>query len=240
MGTEKDIVSDISSEGQSFFQHVFNFDKDTQNELSNILQYVLLAVIPVVALNKSIQAYVPEADDSKGNLPILAEIILQLFVIFLGMFFIDRIITFIPTFSKTSYKEINLLNIVLQFLVIVLSLQTKLGEKVNILIERILDAWEGETPQNIKKKQGYANQTQVNVTQPGISPGRDQLLPSQPQAPPSQLGGGGPDFNSMYQGPQNPLQNAATPGQMPVAEGFDMMEPMAANGVLGGGFGSAF
>ena len=235
MDSVKDVASDITNDGQNFFQYVFNFDKDTQNELSNIIQYALLSIIPIVVLNKSIQRYVPEADDSKGNIGILAEIIVQLLAIFLGMFFIHRIITFIPTLSKTSYVQINFITIILQFMLIVLSLQTKLGEKVNILVERLFDLWEG-TPAKKNNNNNNGN-NQVTISQP-IAPGRDQLLPSTPQPPPAALAvtGGGQDFNNMFQGPQNPLQNAATPGE----EGFGMMEPMAANGVLGGGFGSAW
>ena len=43
-----------------------------------------------------------------------------------------------------------------------------------------------------------------------------------------------PNFDSMYSGPNNPLQNAHQPGQM--REGFS--EPLAAND--GYGFGTAY
>ena len=53
---------------------------------------------------------------------------------------------------------------------------------------------------------------------------------------PPQLTQQSPDFNKMYSGPNTPLVNASTPG-----ESFqDMGEPMAANSVLGGGFGSSW
>ena len=44
-----------------------------------------------------------------------------------------------------------------------------------------------------------------------------------------------PNYNNMYQQDTTPLVNAATPG---MTEGFN--EPMAANSVLGGGFGASW
>jgi hypothetical protein len=44
-----------------------------------------------------------------------------------------------------------------------------------------------------------------------------------------------PNYNAMYKQEPTPLVNAATPGGQ---EGFN--EPMAANSVIGGGFGSAW
>ena len=58
-------MEEKTGESVSFFQHVFNFDDDTKSELLNISQYSLLAVVPVVALNKTIQKFIPEADDDK-------------------------------------------------------------------------------------------------------------------------------------------------------------------------------
>ena len=62
---------------------------------------------------------------------------------FIGIFFIHRLVTFVPTYSKTNYEQFNVTSIVIAFLVIVLSLQTRLGEKVNILIDRLLDYIDG-------------------------------------------------------------------------------------------------
>jgi hypothetical protein len=48
-------------------------------------------------------------------------------------------------------------------------------------------------------------------------------------APTQQL----PNYNNMYQNDTTPLVGAATPG-------MDNFEPMAANSVLGGGFGASW
>jgi hypothetical protein len=46
-----------------------------------------------------------------------------------------------------------------------------------------------------------------------------------------------PNYNEMYKQDNTPLVGAATPGQ---TENMGTMEPMAANSVIGGGFGSAW
>jgi len=245
----KESAADVTTEGKNFFQYVFNFDSTSQCEIYNMLQYAVLAIIPVVILNKSVQKFVPEADDSKGSFPILAEIILQMFSIFLGIFFIHRIVTFIPTLSKCPYKDFNFLTIIIQFLVIVLSLQTKLGEKVNILVERIIDTWEGNSaPQQTKQQQNAQQNSQVRVSQPISSQGMttSQLLPPggmtgmpspQTMGLSTSLTQPTTDFGGMYQNTQNQLVNAASPGSNSTLEGLQGMEafePMAANEGFGG------
>ena len=49
-----------------FFGYVFNFDSETKSELMNIIQYALLALIPIVFLNKIMQKFIHEADEKKG------------------------------------------------------------------------------------------------------------------------------------------------------------------------------
>ena len=112
---------------------------DVKNsEIKNIIQYSILAIFPIVILNKTIQRFIPEADETKGSIEVLIEIILQLGLIFVGMFFIHRIITYIPTYSESKYDNLSVVNNIISFLIIILSLQTKLGEKMNIIIDRIL------------------------------------------------------------------------------------------------------
>ena len=74
-------------QNEGFVKHVFKFDDSTKKELLNIIQYAVLSVIPVVILNKSVQKLIPEADEEKGSIEILAEVLTQLIIMFLGMFF---------------------------------------------------------------------------------------------------------------------------------------------------------
>jgi hypothetical protein len=237
-----------SDDSKSFFKHVFNFDDDSKSDILNIIQYALLAIIPVVLLNKSMGKYVPESDDKKGSLEISAEIVIQIIVTFIGLLIIHRIITFVPSYSGIKYPEFHIVYIILAILMITMSLQTKLGEKVSILVDRVMELWDGSSD---KKKKGGKNGT-VKVSQPisgqqmmappastytdgtAISslPTNDVTYGSQNTVQAQQL----PNYDAMYRQDTTPLVGAATPG---MSEGFG--EPIAANSVLGGGaFGSAW
>lgn len=240
---------DSSDDSKSFFKHVFNFDDDSKSDILNIIQYALIAIIPIVLLNKSVGKYVPESDDKKGSLEISAEIVIQIIVTFMGLLIIHRVITFIPPYSGTKYPDFNIVYIILAILMITMSLQTKLGEKVSLLVDRVMELWDG--PSDKKKKNGKNGA--VKVSQPisgqqmmpppastytdgtAISslPTNDVTYGSQSTGQSQQL----PNYDSMYRQDTTPLVGAATPG---MAEGFDN-GPMAANSVLGGGaFGSAW
>jgi hypothetical protein len=233
-----DELSKSSHGKQSFMKHVFNFDENSKAEILNIIQYSVLALIPVVIINKLTQRFVPEADDEKGSVEIVAEILAQVIVMFLFILLIHRIVTYIPTYSGEKYADFSITNIILAMLVIILSLQTKLGEKVSIIVDRVVALWEG--PQSTKK--GKKGQGNVKVSQPiaqnqmamnqSLNSQGSTSISSLPTAQPTQQL---PDYNNMYQQDTTPLVNAATPG---MTEGFN--EPMAANSVLGGGFGASW
>lgn len=137
-------MDSLDSKNDGFLKHVFNFDNETKSNVLNICQYSVIALVPIVVLNKIMQRYVPEADDEKSSLELASEIFIQIFGIFVGLFFIHRIITYFPTYSGKDYDEFSVTNVILIGLVIIGSLQTKLGEKVSILVERIYDLWNGK------------------------------------------------------------------------------------------------
>ena len=147
-----DIDGGESKSTKSFIKHVFNFEEEGKAEFLNVIQYALLAIIPIIILNKTMQKFVPEADDLKGSFEILAEVIAQVVVLFVGMIFINRIITYVPTYSGIKYPDHSIVFIVTASLMILLSLQTKLGDKVSILVERITELWEGKSADDKKKK----------------------------------------------------------------------------------------
>jgi hypothetical protein len=228
---------DNSDESKSFFKHVFNFDDDSKSEVLNILQYSLIAIIPIVILNKTMQKYVPEADDKKSSLEVSAEVLIQIIVMFMGLLIIHRIITYIPTYSGAKYPEFHIVYIILAILMITMSLQTKLGEKVSILVDRVSELWDGK-PDNkgnkgtVKVSQpisgqqpmgGYTDGTAISSL-PTFNPAQNAQGTQNPMMP-QQL----PNYDKMHRQDTTPLVGAATPG---VTEGFN--EPMAANSVLGG------
>lgn len=237
-----DIDGGESKSTKSFIKHVFNFEEEGKAEFLNVIQYALLAIIPIVILNKTMQKFVPEADDQKGSFEILAEVVAQVVVLFVGMIFINRVITYVPTYSGIKYPDHSIVFIIIASLMILLSLQTKLGDKVSILVERISELWEGKSADDKKKKKGKQGNGTIKVSQP-ISQNPNQMsgqmimreaytdgtainsLPTEQQLP---------NYNAMYKGPQTPLVDAATPGMEQMPSG-----PMAANEALGGSFGGS-
>ena len=232
---------DSSDDSKGFLKHVFNFDDDSKYDILNIIQYAIIALIPVIILNKSMSNYVPEADDKKSSVELSAEIIIQIIVMFIGLLLIHRVVTFVPTYSGVKYPDFNIVFIILAVLMITLSLQTKLGEKVSILFDRLMDLWNGTDSSKKKGKSGN-----VKVTQP-IAGQQQQMGGSitgqvMPQSQTTYTDGTAinslptssstqqlPNYDNMYKQQNTPLVNAATPGGM---EGFQ--EPMAANEAFGG------
>ena len=169
MDTTDDISIKSFQNNDGFFAHVFNFDKFTKETLLNIVQYASISIIPVIVLNKSMQKFVPEATEDKGSLEILVEIILQIIAIFVGMFIIHRIVTFIPTHGDTPYPKLDITNNVLAMLIVIMSLQSKLGDKVNILVDRVSYIWNGDkesAPPPSNKNAGSAGNQRAVVQHP--------------------------------------------------------------------------
>jgi len=228
---------------KNFFKHVFNFDDDSKSDMLNIIQYSLIAIIPVIILNKSMQKYVPEADEQKGNLEILAEILLQVIVMFIGLLTVHRMVTFVPTYSGMEYPEFSIIFIILAVLMITLSLQTKLGEKVSILTERLTELWEGKSDK--KKKKGNVkvsqpisqngqptNQSAMNQAMYNDGTSINSLPTNDMSSSVQQM----PNYNAMNRQDTTPMVGASSPGDQ--NEGFNL--PVAASDVLGGfgGFSS--
>jgi len=213
----------------TFFSHVFSTTEDGKAELLNVVQYSTLGVIPVVALNKLIHRFIPEADPDKSSLEVLAEIFFQLVVMFCGIVIIHRIITYIPTYSGFKYDNLVLTNVILAFLILVLSIQTKLGLKVNILVDRISELWNGpedsrDPKRGLRVKQTAAKHSPSQADYLDNSQMQQGVFPPAPVSTTS-IGGG---YDSAMRGTP-PVQDY----QMPSG-------PVAANGMLGGSFGSIF
>jgi len=242
-----DETSKKLSSKTGFLQHVFHFEEDSKADILNIIQYSILAIIPVVILNKLSQKYVPEADEEKGSFELLAEIIIQIMVLFLGILLIHRIITYVPTYSGAKYPDFSVITIVLAVLVITMSLQTKLGEKVSILVDRLGELWNGSSSSSEKDEKRQKKKTNssgnVRVSQP---------ISGQTAAPPVLMTPNAAISQSLYtdstpihQLPMSQQTSQQTSSQY--TENFDnfnnnqaSLEPMAANESGGGAFGSAF
>lgn len=215
-----------SKEPMSFINYLLTLDEDNKIDLLNIIQYTVLAIIPIILILKAVKHFVPEEDESKGNLEILLESVGQIIFMLIGLWFTDRIIRYFGTYSGKEYQAFNSITFILPFLLIISTMQTKLGSKINILIERTMDLINGnnEAKENVKQEKNVkVSQPIAGQHQPSQSDTIDtsQLLPSNrgltsiPQQSTNNT-----DFNDMYQNTSNPLQNADAPGQN---------EPLAAN-----------
>ena len=219
----------------TFFSHVFSTTEESKAELLNTLQYAALGIVPIVVLNKVIQRFVPEADLEKSSLELLVEIFLQIIIMFCGIIVIHRIITYIPTYSGFRYESLTLTNTILAFLIIILSIQSKLGLKVNIIYDRIMTLWNGEDTEDTdpknkrksKKKKDGAN-TQSSGSTIHVPSQGDYLEESGPTTifPPAPI-------SSTHSGgsSQQNMENYYDGGGG---------GPLPANGILGGAFGSMF
>jgi len=243
---------------KSFFKYVFNFEDEGKSEIINLLQFVLIALIPIVILSKLLEKYSPQTDDTKGSIEITAEIVVQVLALFVGLFLINRIVTFFPTFSGENYPKLMIITISISVLMVLFSTNSNVSAKINILSERIYELWEGKTTKNNKTKTINVNgkQVTVKVSQPisqnssggpvttpptyndGTAinqlPTNDMSRAHEYSLSPQSL----PNYDAMYKQDTTPLVNAATPGQ---TENFsNFQEPMAANAALGswGGFSS--
>jgi len=237
--TTKKISSKIG-----FFKHVFNFEEDSKTDILNIIQYAILSIIPIVILNKLSQKYVPEADEEKGSFEILAEIIIQVLVIFLGILLIHRIITYVPTYSGVKYPDFSVITIILAVLLITMSLQTKLGEKVSLLCDRIGELWNGTSylTDDKKKKKTSSGQGNVRISQP-ISGQQPSTMMTPNSAITQSLYTDSTPINQLPVQQQQQQQQQPTISPPNYNESFqnqgELAGPVAAN-EFGGGFGSAF
>jgi hypothetical protein len=212
---------------KTFFGQVFNTSEESNAEIMNVSQYALLGIVPIVVLNKVVQRFIPEADPDKSSVELLVEVIIQVVVMFVGIIIIHRIVTYVPTYSGFKYDNLVLINVVLAFLVVVLSIQTKLGLKVNILYDRVTDMWNGTSSEDAKDN--VRNKVRVSDSVLSHIPSQADYLDNQqdmfPPAPVATTRPQNGSYDAMMRGsPQPPA----------------IPQPMAANSVLGGGFGSFF
>jgi len=220
-----DNISDIKESKKTFITHVFSNTEEDRGEILNVSQYAVMGLVPIVVLNKTIQRFVPEADPDKSSIELLAEILIQIIVIFVGLVFIHRIITFFPTYSGFKYENLVLTNVILAFMVIVLSIQSKVGTKVNIIVDRLNDLWNGYSEEDVED-----TKKKVRVRQPVQRHTHSQA------------------DNLDNTGMQNgvfPPAASSTKQSNQIAEGMALgfgnndgydIEPMAANGALGSTF----
>ena len=242
------------TESMGFINYVFNFDNENKAQIFNMFQYTVISILPVMLILKAVKHLIPEEDDSKGSLEILVESVGQILMILTMIWFTNKIIRYIPTYSKIPYKEYDATSFIIPFIIILSTMQTKLGYKLNILFERIMEQWNGGKREYFDDKK--ENKNNVKISQPISNNTRREGMTHQPsQADALDLNKLPPPGNlpapiatqqkpvntdDMYQNQPTPLQNALSPhdNNQNISEGFDNFEPVAANS-MGGMFGGS-
>ena len=232
-------MEELSKENENFFNYIFNFDENNKALFSNMFQYTFISIPLVVLVLKLINHFSPTEDDSKGTIEIAGELIITMSTLIISIWFINKIVRFVPTFSKVAYPVFSEVNFIIPFLILLFTMQTKVGSKVNILVERILDMIDRKPNDKSQKtnKEGYTSTQPISgantntpqiisptLTQPSSTQKNSTSIDQLPQSNNTSS----PNFNNFFMGP------SMEPGSM-------SPEPLAANECLGGGmFGSSF
>jgi len=194
-----------------FLKFIFNYD--TKETIVNITQFSFIAFIPIVLLVKGLNI-IPEANDKKGVLENMFEIMLHLIILIVGSVIITKFALYFKPFSGTPYPEFTLYPMIISLIIVGLSFQTKLSEKVFNVKEKIFNKI---NPQQTQPTQNTQTQMSQMTQMPQMQ--QMQTMPQQNTPQKQQL----PNYNQMYENqPIDPIS-----------------EPFASN-LLGGSFGSNF
>lgn len=212
MDSSTGVVKSINGDKNSFINVVFSFNDESKAEMLNMVQYTLLALIPSVLILKAVKHVSPEEDDSKGSLEISIEILLQMAFMILAIYFTNKAIKYVPTYSGINYViggDFTLF--LLPFVILLFAMQTKVGAKANILYERLLDLWHGRSDE--QQNSVSAGKNVVKTSQPlsgqhypsqadtidmsqllPTNTGATTRMPNEDRMQPQQS----PDFNAMH------------------------------------------
>ena len=92
---------------------------------------------------------------------------------FSGIVLIHRVVSYVPTYSEFKYDALSFTSVILAFFVIMLSIQTKMGIKANILYDRAMELWNGPSDTKIRRKRGNDHQQAAP----------DSIIPAMTRAP---------------------------------------------------------
>jgi len=122
----------------SFINYMFTMSDNEKDTILNIIQYTSLSIVPLIIIIKLMNVYLPKYNEHKGNIEILIEVILQLIFTIIFLWFINKFILYIPTYSKTTYEIINIMNMILPIIFILFTLETNINKKVILLSNKLM------------------------------------------------------------------------------------------------------
>jgi hypothetical protein len=210
----------------SFFDYITTITPNEKTQLMNLIQYGGLTILPILLVLKLMKLYVPSEDPFKASTELVIEVLVQLIVIVVSFFFIHKLVVYLPTYSGREYDKFSLLSGLLPLFFLMFTLDTKLGEKLNILLDRLLFALG-------IKKEPFEDEEEKNKPKEGMRPKTTTMTQAQSGASTSfenRMIDGFPTKREpmVSMGDTNPMMPSCG-GEM-----FQTEEPMAANSVLGG------
>jgi len=209
------------SKTESFLGYMTTISTLEKNEILNVIQYIVLIVIPLVLLLKFMKEYIPPDSASKSSIEITVEVVIQLSLIFIAFWLIHKVIMYIPTYSTVPYEKLNLIQIAMPVVFLLFCMKSSISEKVSILLDRFmtLTGIRTEAMEDKKKQKGQ---------------GQGQGAPNQAmnhamnQMPPPMVH----SMNPTQQPPMNTSQEATSMNM-----NYGISEPMASN-EMGSPFGA--
>jgi general stress protein CsbA len=179
----------------------FIFNDDTKMTMLNIGQFAFIALIPLILLVKLLNV-LPEANEKKGFLETLFEVILHVIILVIGTVIIVQFALYFKPVSGTPYPEFTLYPMILSVLLTSISFQTKISEKIFLLKEKIGNTQsktqtQSQTPQSYSlTRQLQTPQIQTHSQTPQVSQKIQEQLPN---------------YNLMYQNHPVTLEQTTEP-----------------------------
>ena len=234
------------SKTKGFFHYVFNTDHDAKLDLMNLGQYVFLAFLFIGILMTIIKRYFPIIDETSSTIEIFIILMVYLMVLFYAIYYINRIICYIPNISGIQYSHCGSSVFLFPFVLSVLTSISSFSPQVeigrSIIMDRANEMLELKQTSGKKKKKGSATQQQQQQ-QPQHSP--NIYTPPQQMAPTLYSGQTTPisQLPVVQMNSQEGYQNSQSTQDYGAEQSQQLMEPMAANdggGAFGGAFGSTW
>jgi len=219
---------------KGFFSWVFYMDEKMKTELINIGQYIGLALLFYSILIYFMNMYLPLIDETNSSIEIIIKLLVFVYILFYSIYFINRIICYIPTFSAHPYPDYIMydskfmFSSIISIIIATISFHDSFKLGIHSLFDRLktLTSTSDETPKKKKKKvtiNENENTTEQQSFQQSLPPMNSPLYTGNTTSI-NQL----PVVNVQKNNYQEDFQNQ---GQPP--------EPMAAN-ESGSPFGSIF
>lgn len=240
-----DSVSDsINKSTDGFVAKVMNVDTLTKNKVMNSIQFIIFAAIPVALIDMLTKhLFSNNNPESKGSAELFAEIVIQLSTTILLVIIVTKIIFAMPTYTEQEMIPINYINVSLGYLISSFATNhCNITDKYLIIMARLNESWSGKThtPQTNKQKNSNVSiskpisgmprqipthqNSRADVRSPMDQAMAPPIVPNGSPAPPPSFHDEQPNQN-MY-GSENSIGGEG---------GFPSQDPIAANGVLGGG-----